>query len=75
MVEQEDNPTNLMELIEAQQNANFEENMARYTFVGNMMAWRPHTKNNARRMDIVRGNMKIRFLVNKAIQRNQRLAA
>lgn len=56
---------NMEQLIKEQQAANFEENMARFSFVGRLTGWRSKITNNSRRMDIVRGNMKINNLLSR----------
>lgn len=56
---------NMEQLIKDQQAANFEDNMQRFNFVGRLTGWRSKMTNNSRRMDIVRGNMKINALLSR----------
>lgn len=54
------------DIIDASMDHQFQENMRKYTLVGNLSNWRTNMKDNKRRQQILRGRGKILDLVNKA---------
>lgn len=54
------------DIIDASMDHQFQENMRKYTLVGELSNWRTNMKDNKRRQQILSGRAKILDLVNKA---------
>ena len=55
----------IQEQLKANQDAQFDQNMAIHTLLGNMSNWRTNSKNNANRIKMLAGRSKIFALLDR----------